>query len=260
VMTIPSTTDNPDGIVKCYHNLLAVIYVSQSKANPGREYYQCPKPRNDLERCKFFKWVDECAPKDNDACSDPPSYSQTVPRDSIPASSPTKSTVAGLDRYMTSTRSRFTPASSQPPSSQLTMKGTPNNGFPFSSQESPTKKRKFANNLIESDEEPFSSQNSAAMKLDFGPTPSSSQIKVPKSPSKTPARTTGASNGIADVISELENLKTTVETLERKLFATEQSQAQKVRKITELEQTIRTLTEKNDYLEKDLKDLQERVM
>jgi hypothetical protein len=58
------------------------------------------------------------------------------------------------------------------------MKGTPNNGFPFSSQESPTKKRKFANNLIESDEEPFSSQNSAAMKLDFGPTPSSSQIKV----------------------------------------------------------------------------------
>jgi chromosome segregation ATPase len=79
------------------------------------------------------------------------------------------------------------------------------------------------------------------------------------SPSKPPARTTGASNGIADVISELESLRTTVETLERKLFATEQSQAQKVRKIAELEQTIRTLTEKNDYLEKDLKNLQELI-
>ncbi|TBU33849.1 hypothetical protein BD311DRAFT_774322 [Dichomitus squalens] len=48
------------GQVVCYkHWERAQQFTSHTVANPGREFYVCGKPRDDLERCSFFVWADD---------------------------------------------------------------------------------------------------------------------------------------------------------------------------------------------------------
>lgn len=48
----------PDGQVRCFkHGEVAVKLTSRTAANPGRQFYRCPKQAN--EKCSFFYWADD---------------------------------------------------------------------------------------------------------------------------------------------------------------------------------------------------------
>ncbi|GAX77550.1 hypothetical protein CEUSTIGMA_g4994.t1 [Chlamydomonas eustigma] len=56
--------DNPgqsggDENPKCMCGLPMPVKTSNSEKNPGRQFYTCPKDREDPSRCKSFNWLDE---------------------------------------------------------------------------------------------------------------------------------------------------------------------------------------------------------
>ncbi|ESK96557.1 topoisomerase iii alpha [Moniliophthora roreri MCA 2997] len=57
--SINSSCFDVNGNVICWHDLPAARRTSRTDSNPGRDFYCCTKDRDDSDRCKFFKWVDE---------------------------------------------------------------------------------------------------------------------------------------------------------------------------------------------------------
>ncbi|WVQ73986.1 hypothetical protein IAR50_003567 [Cryptococcus sp. DSM 104548] len=59
----PSPVQDEEGGVFCpQHKRRCKKITSNSAANPGRQFYSCPLPRDDPNRCKFFVWADELPP------------------------------------------------------------------------------------------------------------------------------------------------------------------------------------------------------
>ncbi|GIL87597.1 hypothetical protein Vretimale_14713 [Volvox reticuliferus] len=50
-----------DEFVKCMCGIDCPVKTSNSANNPGRQFFACPKMRDDPTRCKFFQWADEIA-------------------------------------------------------------------------------------------------------------------------------------------------------------------------------------------------------
>ncbi|KAI9060245.1 hypothetical protein FKP32DRAFT_1679192 [Trametes sanguinea] len=50
---------NDEGQVVCYHRLPARRMTSHTPTNPNRDFFACPKNRDDPDKCKFFVWADD---------------------------------------------------------------------------------------------------------------------------------------------------------------------------------------------------------
>ncbi|GLI63788.1 hypothetical protein VaNZ11_006870 [Volvox africanus] len=48
-----------DEFVKCMCGIDCPVKISNSANNPGRQFFACPKMRDDPTRCRFFQWADE---------------------------------------------------------------------------------------------------------------------------------------------------------------------------------------------------------
>ncbi|PNH05256.1 hypothetical protein TSOC_008496, partial [Tetrabaena socialis] len=48
--------------VKCMCGVDCPVKTSNSAANPGRQFWACPKMRDDPTRCRYFQWTDEAGP------------------------------------------------------------------------------------------------------------------------------------------------------------------------------------------------------
>ncbi|GLC36475.1 hypothetical protein PLESTB_000152200 [Pleodorina starrii] len=51
--------DGGDEPVKCMCGIDCPVKTSNSANNPGRQFFACPKMRDDATRCRFFQWADE---------------------------------------------------------------------------------------------------------------------------------------------------------------------------------------------------------
>ncbi|KAJ1392072.1 Zinc finger, GRF-type [Sesbania bispinosa] len=45
--------------LNCHCGRRATIHVSKTDRNPGRHFYSCSLPKDDLSNYKFFAWVDQ---------------------------------------------------------------------------------------------------------------------------------------------------------------------------------------------------------
>ncbi|KAI8993075.1 hypothetical protein BD414DRAFT_483226 [Trametes punicea] len=50
---------NDEGQVVCHHRLPAKRMTSRTPTNPNRDFYTCPKDKDDPGNCKFFMWADD---------------------------------------------------------------------------------------------------------------------------------------------------------------------------------------------------------
>ncbi|TYJ58682.1 hypothetical protein B9479_000518 [Cryptococcus floricola] len=63
IQVMPPPIQDEEGGVFCpQHKRRCKQLTSKSSANPGRHFYNCPLPRDDSGRCKFFAWADELPP------------------------------------------------------------------------------------------------------------------------------------------------------------------------------------------------------
>lgn len=42
----------------CFCGFQATDYIAKTGPNSGRRFLRCPRPKEDTQQCKFFKWLD----------------------------------------------------------------------------------------------------------------------------------------------------------------------------------------------------------
>ena len=47
----------PNNFPLCHCHQISRLWVSQSKANPGRDYFRC-RDNEENDKCDYFKWAD----------------------------------------------------------------------------------------------------------------------------------------------------------------------------------------------------------
>ncbi|CAL1408211.1 unnamed protein product [Linum trigynum] len=61
-----ATSISGDGLIRCKHNIPAVVKTSGTNDNPGRRFYGCPYWKDVKKNCRFFRWAE----KNDDVCED----------------------------------------------------------------------------------------------------------------------------------------------------------------------------------------------
>ncbi|CAA7261723.1 unnamed protein product [Cyclocybe aegerita] len=54
--------EHPDSLPKCQCGLTVVTYTSRQRGSEGRQFYRCPKPIGEANRCKYFEWIEPSQP------------------------------------------------------------------------------------------------------------------------------------------------------------------------------------------------------
>ncbi|CAK9781126.1 hypothetical protein CC85DRAFT_282508 [Cutaneotrichosporon oleaginosum] len=79
--TAPTRTVTGTEGIKCDGHKLAArkFQAGPTSKNPGRWFYTCPLPREDAQRCKFFKWADDTEAQGQTLGASPARLVPTVP-------------------------------------------------------------------------------------------------------------------------------------------------------------------------------------
>ncbi|RHN68881.1 putative transcription factor GRF family [Medicago truncatula] len=46
-------------VFECWCPIICVLRKVNTVKNSGRPFYACPKPKDDVENCEFFVWINE---------------------------------------------------------------------------------------------------------------------------------------------------------------------------------------------------------
>ena len=83
----------------CDHCVPSVARVSKSIKNPGRAYFTCAKRYGDVNRCDYFRWVDEYVDAVRKGDEEPADAAPPAPRPPAPVS-PRMTAEGFLARYV----------------------------------------------------------------------------------------------------------------------------------------------------------------
>ncbi|KAK0225927.1 hypothetical protein IW262DRAFT_1358789 [Armillaria fumosa] len=230
--------DTEHGNMLCECGLQATVITSHSIIHPGRDYYRCPKERNDRS-CRFFVWLDEVAmPPLKRSLStgiEPGSPSKRT-RTARPPTTPTKkahsnfpSTPASKQKRIEEIKNALMSPTSPTPNHRNSRAGhneqSARDDDVFSSS-SPSPRRDFVLPPVkqEADDEPLANL----------PTPGSIQRNLP--------------NCADSILNDMDVLKYEVKTVWRLKSAAENSRDSKAKKIELLEARVRELEAENKRL------------
>ncbi|KAK0195420.1 hypothetical protein F5146DRAFT_1173922 [Armillaria mellea] len=231
------------GHALCECGLQATVITSRSIIHPGRDYYRCPKERNDPTLCRLFVWLDEAIM---------PTLKRNLSTD-IEQGSPTKRTRTAQPPT-TPTKKAHSNFPSTPASKQKRIEEIKNALMPPTSPTpNHSKSRVERNEQSARDDDVFSSPSpSTSRRREYALPPVKQEVD--DEPLLQPNLPTPSSiqrhllNSADSILNDMDVLKDDVETIWRRKVAAERSRDAKVKKIELLEVRVRELEAENERL------------
>ncbi|KAK0461255.1 uncharacterized protein EV420DRAFT_1531101 [Desarmillaria tabescens] len=228
--------DHENPLCKC--GLRARVITSRGITHPDRDYYRCPKERNDPTLCRLFVWVDEAIMptlKRNLATDAEQESPSKRTRTALPPTTPIKKPYSNFPSTPASKQKRI-----EDIKSGLTSPTTPTTD---------SKKNRLEQN--ERDGDVFSSPSSSLRQREYVLPPvkqeGDDEAPVPQANLPTPGSIqTSLVDATESILNDMTVLRDEVATIWRLKVAAERGRDAKARRIEQLEARVRELETENE--------------